>query len=122
MSRNLDHWDSARAFERDNEHEPARRFERPRVELNREGTLRVAHEAAYTSVPCATVERVVTVDPVTGSTAVVQYVQPAGPSWMRKVMRAHCEECGFTGREYGPASMGDAYDEARAHKCDGGGK
>lgn len=104
------HWDSDRAYERDNDREPTRRYDGKRVELNRGGTVRIIHEASEWA------PRVTMRDPIAGSTAEVQYLAPR-PGTTRKMLRAACTSCDFVGREVGPAAAGDAYDQARAHKC-----
>lgn len=112
MSHDESHWDSDRAFERDQLREPTRDHQhRRRPKLTSYGAVRAAHEDAE-------VARVTSVDQVKGSSAVVQYLKPR-PGQTRISLRACCDVCGFVGREIGPASAGDAYDAARAHRCGG---
>src|SRR5688572_21897322 len=100
-----DHWDFERAYARDDEREPTRhRTSRQRPQLTSYGTLRRAHEEAQREKLC-TVESL-----------------PLRPGYTRKMCRASCSSCGFKGREYGPAEVGWAHDEARDHRCPDGAK
>ena len=93
--------DFERAYARDEEREPSRRFtRRPRPQLTGHGTLRAAHEDAELAKVCK-----------------VERVAPP-PGCTRPTYRAVCSQCGFVGREYGPAIAGYADDEARDHRCE----